>query len=104
MIDRVALVLSEKNGNPVRMIFGDGTIDCKCITPIGKAEDICTCEGSGEDLEIGFNDRYLLDALKAAEKEEIMICLNTSSSPCIIKAADGSENFTYMILPVRLHT
>ncbi len=104
VIDRVALVLSEKNGNPVRMIFGDGTIDCKCITPIGKAEDICTCEGSGEDLEIGFNDRYLLDALKAAEKEEIMICLNTSSSPCIIKAADGSENFTYMILPVRLHT
>lgn len=103
-IDRVALVLSEKNGSPVRMTFRDGTIDCRCITPIGKAEDICTCEGSGEDLEIGFNDRYLLDALKAAEKDEIFVCLNTSSSPCIIKAADGSENFTYMILPVRLHT
>ncbi len=104
VIDRVSLVLNEKNGSPVHMIFEDGMIQCKCVTPIGKAEDLCTCEGSGDGLEIGFNDRYLLDALKAAEKDELYICLNTSSSPCIIKAADGSENFTYMILPVRLHS
>lgn len=103
-IDRVSLVLNDKTGSPVRMRFEEGTIDCKCVTPVGKAEDICLCEGSGEGIEIGFNDRYLLDALKAAEKEEILFCLNTPSSPCIIKAADGTENFTYMILPVRLHT
>ena len=103
VIDRVSLVLNEKNGSPVRMIFDDGMINCKCITSIGKAEDVCTCEGSGEGLEIGFNDRYLLEALKAADKDELLLCLNTSSSPCIIKAADESENFTYMILPVRLH-
>ena len=53
-------------------------------------------------MEIGFNDRYLMDALKAAGKEELLLCLNTASSPCILKAADGSETFTYMILPVRL--
>ncbi|MBQ8074760.1 MAG: DNA polymerase III subunit beta [Oscillospiraceae bacterium] len=103
-IDRVSLVLSDKTGSPVRMRFEEGTIDCKCVTPVGKAEDICLCEGSGEGIEIGFNDKYLLDALKAAEKNEILFCLNTPSSPCIIKAADGTENFTYMILPVRLHT
>ena len=103
-IDRVSLVLNDKNGSPVRMIFRDGLIECKCVTPIGKAEDICTCEGSGDDLEIGFNDRYLIDALRAAEKDELQVCLNTSSSPCILKAADGSENFTYMVLPVRLHS
>ena len=102
-IDRVALVLSDKTGSPVRMIFEDGRIDCICVTPIGKAEDICMCEGSGDGLEVGFNDKYLLDALKAAEKDNLLFCLNTPSSPCIIKAADGSENFTYMILPVRLH-
>ena len=102
-IDRVALVLSDKTGSPVRMIFEDGRIDCICVTPIGKAEDICMCEGSGDGLEVGFNDKYLLDALKAAEKDKLLFCLNTPSSPCIIKAADGSENFTYMILPVRLH-
>ena len=101
-IDRVSLIVSEKNSSPVRMTFGDGTIDCVCVTPIGKAEDVCTCEGSGEGLEIGFNDRYLTDALKASGKDKLLICLNTASSPCIIKAADETEAFTYMILPVRL--
>ena len=102
-IDRVALIVSERNTSPVRMSFNDGNIDCLCVTPIGRAEDVCTCEGSGEGLQIGFNDRYLKDALKAAAKEELNVCLNSASSPCIITAADGSENFTYMILPVRLH-
>ena len=102
-IDRVALIVSERNTSPVRMSFNDGNIDCLCITPIGRAEDVCTCEGSGEGLQIGFNDRYLKDALKAAAKEELNVCLNSASSPCVITAADGSENFTYMILPVRLH-
>ena len=102
-IDRVALIVSERNTSPVRMTFNDGSIDCLCVTPIGRAEDVCTCEGSGEGLQIGFNDRYLKDALKAAAKEELSVCLNSASSPCIITAADGSKNFTYMILPVRLH-
>ena len=102
-IDRVALIVSERNTSPVRMSFNDGNIDCLCVTPIGRAEDVCSCEGSGEGLQIGFNDRYLKDALKAAAKEELNICLNSAASPCIITAADGSDNFTYMILPVRLH-
>ena len=103
VIDRVSLIVSERNTSPVRISFNDGSIDCLCVTPIGRAEDICTCEGSGEGLQIGFNDRYLKDALKAAAKDELLICINTPSSPCIIRAADGTENFTYMVLPVRLH-
>ncbi len=101
-VDRVALVVDEKIKNPVRLIFGDNAINFICITPLGKAEDVCTCEGSGEDTEVGFNDRYLRDALRAAREDELEICINTGSSPCIIVPADGSENFVYMILPVRL--
>ena len=102
-IDRVSLIVSEKNSSPVRMTLNDGSIDCLCVTPIGRAEDVCTCGGSGEGLLIGFNDRYMKDALKAAGVDELKLCVNTASSPCIIKAADGSEGFTYMVLPVRLH-
>ena len=103
VIDRVALMLSEKNGNPVRMTFNDGRIDCLCSTPIGKAEDACACEGTGEGTVIGFNDRYVLDALKAADGDKLKFCLNTSSSPCVIKAVEDEGKYTYMILPVRLH-
>ena len=102
-IDRVSLIVSEKNSSPVRMTVNDGTIDCLCVTPIGRAEDVCTCEGNGEGLLIGFNDRYMKDALKASGCDELKLCVNTAASPCIIKAADGSEDFTYMVLPVRLH-
>ena len=102
-IDRVSLIVSEKNSSPVRMNIGDGSIHCLCVTPIGRAEDTCSCEGDGEGLEIGFNDRYLKDALKAAGEDELKVCLNSPSSPCIIRAADGGDSFTYMVLPVRLH-
>ena len=102
VIDRVSLIITEKNSNPIRMFFNDGSIFCTCATPTSKSNDTCSCEGSGDGLEIGFNDRYLMDALKAAGAEELHVCLNTASSPCVIKAADGSDAFTYMILPVRL--
>ena len=102
VIDRVSLIINEKNSSPVRMVFQDGLIECLCMTPVGRAEDVCTCQGDGRGLEIGFNDRYMMDALKAAGKDELALCLNTASSPCVIKAADGSSAFTYMILPVRL--
>ncbi len=101
-IDRVSLIVNEKNVSPVRITFNDNYIGCLCVTPVGRAEDICTCEGTGEGLETGFNDRYMKDALKAAAKDELILCVNGASSPCIVKAADGTENFTYMILPVRL--
>lgn len=101
-IERVSLVLSDSSTTPVKLSFEDGIIECLCASPLGRAEDTVTCEGDGEGIQIGFNDRYLLEALKAAETEELNICINTPSSPCVIKAADGSDNFTYMILPVRL--
>jgi len=101
-IERVSLVLSDSSTSPVRLTFGDGTVDCLCASPLGRAEDTFTCEGDGEGLQIGFNDRYLLESLKAAETDALKLCINTASSPCVIKAADGTDNFTYMILPVRL--
>ncbi len=102
VVDRVALIVDEKTRSPIKLVFGDGIIDCMCNTPKGKAEDVCLCEGNGEELQIGFNDRYLLDALKAAPAEEIYICLNTSSSPSVMLPADENEKFKYMILPIRL--
>lgn len=104
VIDRVALIIDEKTKNPVRMRFNENFIDCMCTTPIGKADDVCFCEGDGEGLEIGFNGKYLMDALKAAPADELMLCLNTNTSPCIMVPADESDKFKYMILPIRLRS
>ena len=101
-VDRVSLIVSEKTRNPVRMNFSDGIVECRCSTPIGNAEDMCICEGNGEDMEIGFNDKYLMDALKAAPADEICVCLNSGSAPCVILPADKECSFKYMILPIKL--
>ena len=100
--ERVVLSVGSKHISPLRLTFRKDAIDFVCTTPLGKAADSCPCEGDGGDLEIGFNDHYLSDALKAAPAEEINVCLNTGSSPCILVPADGSDNFVYMVLPVRL--
>ena len=57
----------------------------------------------GAELEIGFNNRYLLDALKAAPAERLRINFGASTSPCVITPDDDeNDSFLYMILPVRL--
>ena len=65
-------------------------------------EEFCPVEGEGGGLEIGFNNRYLLDALRSCPAEEIKLCLNSGSSPCVIVPVEESDACLYMILPVRL--
>lgn len=101
-IERVSIIVSEKNTSPVRMTLSDGKMNLLCLTPLGRADDICTFEGDAQPLEIGFNSRYLMDALKAANDEELLLNFNTPSSPCVICATDNSDAYRYMILPVRL--
>ncbi len=100
-VERVSLIIDDKIKNPLRCQFGDNELRIVCATSLGKAEDVCIVEGDGQGLEIGFNNRYLLDALKAAPAEELNVCLNSGSSPCVLTPIEG-EDFLYMILPVRL--
>lgn len=101
-VSRVALIVDDKTRVPIRLTFADGTIDIHCATAIGSGVDSCICDGNGGGTEIGFNHKYLSDALKAAPADEIKVCINTGSSPCVIKAADGNNSFTYLVLPIRL--
>jgi len=101
-VERVSLIISDKMKSPVKCIFGDGVVNLFSASAIGKASDECGMDGNGEDLEIGFNDRYLLEALKAAPDDQINLELNTGVTPCILSPADDKNNFLYMVLPVRL--
>ena len=101
-VERVSLIISDKLKSPVRCKFGNGILSMISVTPLGRASDECVVEGDADDLEIGFNNKYLLDALKAAPADEIVMRLSTGVTPCLILPADGGDNFLYMVLPVRL--
>lgn len=102
VVDRVSLIIDDKIKSPLRCTFSPETVELVCVTSLGRAEDSLQVTGEGAPVEIGFNNRYLLDALKAAPSEKVRICLGTGTSPCVIIPDDGSESFLYMILPVRL--
>ena len=100
-MERVSLIVSEKIKSPVRCTFGDNVAAFRTSNSIGNAYDECQTAGNGDDLEIGFNCKYLLEALKAVPDENISLELKTSLSPAVINPTEGSK-FTYMVLPVRL--
>ena len=101
-IDRVSVVISEKQKSPIQCVFDDGRVTMTAKTVSGEAKDICPVDGSGDGLTIGFNNRYLMDALKYAPADAVRLELNTGISPCVILPTEGEEKFLYMVLPVRL--
>ena len=100
-IERVSLIISERLKNPVHCIFDGPVLQLQCTTAIGRSYDECTIPDCPEKIEIGFNNRYLLDALRACPDEEFFLELKSGLSPCNIRPVEG-EGFLYMVLPVRL--
>lgn len=100
-IERVGLVISEKLKSPVRCKFGDNTAEFRTVSTIGEAYDVCPIAGDGKDLEIGFNCRYLLDALRAVPDSECTLEMINGLSPIVINPTQG-DRYSYMVLPVRL--
>ena len=101
-IDRVSVVISDKLKSPVRCVFDLDQVTMSAKTGNGESRDICRLSGDGQGLEIGFNNRYLMEALRYAPADLVTMELNTGISPAIIVPTEGEEKFLYMVLPVRL--
>ncbi|HIT32046.1 MAG TPA: DNA polymerase III subunit beta [Candidatus Enterenecus stercoripullorum] len=102
-IDRASLIINDKLKSPLRCRFEDGSLSITSKTAIGSAFDRCPIVGDGKGLEIGFNNRFLMEAVKAAPAGQVRLELNTPTSPCLILPKQGeADNFLYMVLPVRL--
>lgn len=103
-VERVSLIITNRLKSPLRCVFSKNEIGLTTKTASGTAYDRCITDGDGENLEIGFNNRYMMDALKAVPAERIVLELSTSVSPCILLPTeeDRLDSFIYMILPVRL--
>ena len=101
-VERVGLIVSEKYKSPVRCVFSNQVMNMRTNTTIGAAEDRCAIAGDGKELEIGFNVRYLADALRVVPSDEVTLELTNGLSPIVLTPVDSKEDFAYMILPVRI--
>ena len=101
-VERVGLIVSEKYKSPVRCVFSHNELLMRTNTTIGAAEDRCSIAGDGKELEIGFNVRYLADALKVVPSDEVTLELTNGLSPIVLTPVDEKFDFAYMVLPVRI--
>ena len=100
-VERMSLLNSERIQSPVRCKFNDNEIRMSCASAVGRANDVISVPVIGESVEIGFNNRYMLEALKNTDTDEVKMVLNGAVSPIVIKPVKG-DSFLSIVVPVRL--
>lgn len=100
-IDRTSLIINDRTKNPIIINFIDKETNISCCTQLGEIKEKVLSKKNGDDVKIGFNHKYLLDALKICEDEDVQIQLKDELSPIKIIPIKG-DKFLYLILPVRL--
>ena len=97
-IDRAALFVRENDKKPIIFDITDRNLNLSIETPLGAMSEDLSIAKEGRDLLIGFNPRFLMDALRAIEDEEVTMYFINAKSPCTIK--DLQNSYTYLVLPV----
>lgn len=100
-IERASLLISDRLKSPLRVRFTQDLIKVSCSTAIGKAYDEIPCSAQGGDVEMGFNNKYILDALRACGCDEVKLEISGPLSPMKVVPLDG-DAFLFLVLPVRL--
>lgn len=100
-IERTSLLIVDRMKSPVRCVIDDNQIKISSITSLGSANDRINAEIEGKRIEIGFNSRYLLEALKVVDADEVRLELNSPISPILVLPTEG-DHFLFLVLPVKL--
>ena len=100
-IDRATLLVKEGDKKPIIINIGDELMELKIKSQIGSMNEEIMITKEGKDLLIGFNPKFLIDALRVIDDEEVTIYLMNAKAPCFIK--DDEESYIYLILPVNFN-
>lgn len=100
-LERASLLAKEEKANLIKLSITDGEVVIKSNSEMGDVFEEIPAKSKGEDLNIAFNSRYILEGIKIINSNEIVLNFVGSLNPCIINGADD-ENYTYLVLPVRL--
>lgn len=101
-IDRATLLVKEGDKKPIIINVGDGTMQLKIQSQLGSMNEEIDITKEGKDILIGFNPKFLMDALRVIEDEDVDIYLVNPKAPCFIKNEELS--YIYLILPVNFNT
>ncbi len=98
---RVAVMAEERN-KPVKLALSPASLKVSASSQeLGEAEEILDVDYAGEEMVIGFNSRYLLEAMAALEKDQVVLEIKDAQSPGVIKSVEG-EGYCCVIMPMRI--
>lgn len=100
-IERTSIIINDRNKSPVKLVTEGSTINLTCESTIGKVSDRFEAAVEGDPIRIAFNNKYMIDALKHTECDQINIDINGPLSPIKIIPTEG-DDFLFLVLPVRL--
>ena len=101
-IDRATLLVKEGDKKPIIINITDGKMELKINSVVGSMNEDIDIDKSGKDLMIGFNPKFLIDALRVIDDEEVDLYMVNPKAPCFIKNLE--ESYIYLILPVNFST
>lgn len=97
-LDRSSLLIKESDKKPIKLTIEDNMLYLKIDSLIGSMNEEIEIHKEGSNIIIGFNPKFLMDAIRAIDDDDITIYMNNTKSPCVIK--DEEENYIYLILPM----
>ncbi len=100
-IERTSLIITDRTKSLINCVFDTDFIRISSITSLGTANDKVSADVEGSRVEIGFNNRYFIEALRACNTDRVKIILNGPVSPILIAPTKG-DSFNFLVLPVRL--
>lgn len=100
-IDRATLLIKESDKRPIILSVSENSMELQISTSIGSMKEESEIHKEGKDIMIGFNPKFLMDALRVIDDEEITIYMVNPKAPCFIK--DEKESYVYLILPVNFN-
>ena len=100
-IERATILIRENDKKPLIINIGDNSMELKLNSSFGSMNAELMIHKTGKDIMIGFNPKFLIDALRVIDGEEINIYMMNPKSPCFIK--DEEESYIYLILPVNFN-
>lgn len=101
-IDRATLLVKEGDKKPIIIDIQDGAMELQINSAMGSMKEEIDINKEGKDIMIGFNPKFLIDALRVIDDEEISIYLVNPKAPCFIR--NEEESYIYLILPVNFNS
>ena len=101
-IDRATLLVKEGDKKPIIIDIQDGEMELQINSQLGSMKENLDIQKEGKDIMIGFNPKFMIDALRVIDEEIVTLYMVNPKAPCFIK--DEQESYTYLILPVNFNS